>query len=122
MSPTLNVTDPLADRDVTIVVSLPASSRPQTERPLLVSIAVADEAPLLCSGNYDVLCEIIADAWTTYAAKVQLAATRQAASDEAVDETTVIAESTIPGSAEPEPAAETEQPAPTPRPRNLSLF
>ncbi|MFO7537333.1 MAG: hypothetical protein R6X32_04650 [Chloroflexota bacterium] len=124
MNPTLTVTDPLAEAEVTIVVTLPAPAEPtdRDERPALVTVGVAGRPPVSQNGRFADLPHLIGSAWTAFGARMEL----QAARTEAGAEEAVIAAAEVGDTAviSPDnPALPASAPIETaPRPANLSLF
>lgn len=74
MNTPLTVTDPLADQEVSIVITLAASSQPRDERPALVSVGVAAQMPVIKTGTLGGLTTLIHEAWTAFGVRVQVAA------------------------------------------------
>jgi hypothetical protein len=50
MNTTLTVDDPLAGREVTIVITLSAGEQPRDERPMLLSLGMAGQRPVIQTG------------------------------------------------------------------------
>ena len=114
MSTTLTVDDPLDGQEVTIVVTLPAGDEPRDERPILISLDVTGQLPIIKTGTFADAPSLINEAWTAFAVRAQVAG---AAPTEPVTET---AEEELVATA----AADEEVPARLEKPpaRNLSLF
>jgi len=112
MNANLAVDDPLAGRETTIVITLAAGDRPREARPALVSLGVADEAPVIRSGLFGDLPALINEAWIAFGVRAQAAAPPATGTAEAVVATAVT---------EDEPPANPPAP-PQPAARNLSLF
>jgi len=121
MNSILTVADPLADKTVTIVVTLVAGGPTRDERPALVSVGVAEQPPVTKSGRFAALLDLIDAAWTSYGVQAQIAA---AAPPEEPDEEVVAEEEVIaPVEAAPlRPTAVTPPPPPRPQASNLTLF
>ena len=51
MNTSLTVTDPLADQTVTILITLSPGEGPREERAALVSLGVAEQAPVVKTGT-----------------------------------------------------------------------
>lgn len=128
MNSSLTVTDPLTEQDVTIIITLAASDVPLAERPLLLSVGVAEQLPVVKTGTFTNLMTQIEEAWTALGVRAQVAGA-------AIEEETIAEEQT----AAPDTVAtnvttadtdnhETPPPsahplsAPQPRAKNLSLF
>ncbi len=128
MNSNLTVTDPLAEQDVTIIVTLAASDAPLAERPLLLSVGVAEQLPVVKTGAFASLVPMIEEAWTALGVRAQVAGA--AVEEETIAEEQTIApdtEATNVTTAEPEnhetrPPASNPLSAPQPRAKNLSLF
>ena len=115
MNANLTVADPLAGRETTIVITLAAGDRPREARPALVSLGVAEEAPVIRSGLFGDLPALINEAWIAFGVRAQAAvppATGATGAAEAVVATAV---------SDDEPPANPPAP-PQPAARNLSLF
>jgi hypothetical protein len=52
MNAPLTVDDPLSGQEVTIVVTLPAGDEPRDERPILVSLGVSGQPPIIKTGAF----------------------------------------------------------------------
>ncbi|MCI0578784.1 MAG: hypothetical protein L0332_13550 [Chloroflexi bacterium] len=118
MNPTLTITDPLAGREMTIVITLAAGEEPREERPILVSAGVAGQLPVIKTGLFGEVATLINEAWLAFGLHQQLEAA-QAESETEPDggESEVIAEAAVvEAAAQPQPAR------PIPRPQALSLF
>ncbi len=137
MNTTLTVTDPLAEREVSIVITLAAGKQSRDERPALVSIGLAGQMPIIKSGVFGATMELIEEAWTAFGVQVQLAEQTAAAIvtdvEEIVAETPVLSGSTSLSETEAAVAGEdvadlpshcsTAKPStPKPTASNLSLF
>ena len=120
MNTTLTVTDPLTDQTVTILVTLPPDEGPREERPALVSLGVAKQAPVVKTGTLANLPLLIQEAWTAYGVRVQLAGTEP--ESETVAEEQVVDSAGIEDDADSTPTPQAELTAPKPQAKNLSLF
>ncbi|MBK8986293.1 MAG: hypothetical protein IPM39_09465 [Chloroflexi bacterium] len=120
MNPILTVADPLADKAVTIVVTLVAGGSTRDERLALVSVGAAEQPPVSRSGRFDALLDLINAAWTAYGVQAQLTA---AVSSDELDEE-LVAEEEVAASVAATHLPQTAVPPPPPRPQvhNLSLF
>ena len=121
MNTTLTVDDPLAGQDVTIVITLPADDAPRDERPVLVSLGLAGQLPVMQSGLFGNAAALINEAWAAFGLRWQTEvarAARTAGEEEAgMEAAETVAEVTV--------VATTSHPQPTPaepKPQNLSLF
>jgi hypothetical protein len=119
MNTTLTVDDPLADQEVSIVITLAASSQPREERPALVSVGVAEQLPVIKTGPFGDVPALIHEAWTAFGVRAQVAA--------AAMEAEIVAEEQIVATAgtdndEPAPTPPSNLSTPKPPAQNLSLF
>jgi hypothetical protein len=121
MNSILTVADPLADKAVTIVVTLMAGGSNRDERLALVSVGLPEQPPVSRSGRFATLPDLIDAAWTAYGVQVQLAALSTPA-DELDEE--LVAEEEVEAMPMLPTAVPTPPPPPPPRPQahNLSLF
>lgn len=121
MNTTLTVDDPLADQEVSIVITLAASSQPREERPALVSVGVAEQLPVIKTGTFGELSTLINEAWTAFGVRAQVA---EAASEgETVAEEQVVATaSTDDDEPASMPPPDPDLSTPNPQAKNLSLF
>lgn len=124
MNSNLTVTDPLAEQDVTIIVTLAASDAPLAERPLLLSVGVAEQLPVVKTGAFANLVSLIEEAWTALGVRSQVAGA-------AVEEETIAEEQTAVSDTvatadidnhETSPPAPNPLSTPQPQAQNLSLF
>ena len=128
MNSNLTVTDPLAEQDVTIIVTLAASDAPLAERPLLLSVGVAEQLPVVKTGAFANLVPIIEEAWTALGVRAQAAGA--AIEEETIAEEQTTASDTVatnvttaePDYHEASPPAPNPLSAPQPQAKNLSLF
>lgn len=67
------ITDPLANQVVTIIITLAANDAPLAERPLLLSVGVAKQLPVVKTGVFANLVPLIEEAWTALGVRVQVA-------------------------------------------------
>ncbi len=120
MKTNLTVDDPLANQEVTILVTLTASDHPREERPLLITLGVAEQMPVSKTGMLSDVAALIDEAWTAFGVWAQVAAAT--AEDETVVAEQLIATAEIDAS-EPVPTVSPPTPLPPkPQARNLSLF
>ena len=128
MNSNLTVTDPLAEQDVTIIVTLAASDAPLAERPLLLSVGVAEQLPVVKTGPFANLISLIEEAWTALGVRAQVA--EAAVEEETIAEEQTTAPDTVATNVttadtdnlETSPPAPNPLSAPQPRAKNLSLF
>jgi hypothetical protein len=118
MNPILTVADPLADKAVTIVVTLMAGGPTRDERLALVSVGLPEQPPVSRSGRFAALPELIDAAWTAYGVQAQLTA---AATAPDMPDEELVAEEEVAAPIEAAPAV-TLPPPPRPQAGNLSLF
>ncbi len=131
MNATLTVTDPLAERELSIVITLAAGKQPRDERPALVSIGLAGQMPIIKSGVFGATMELIEEAWTAFGVQAQLAEQTAAAivtdAEEVVAETPVLNETEAAVADEnsanlPSHCSTAQSSTPKPTASNLSLF
>ena len=128
MNSNLTVIDPLAEQDVTIIITLAASDAPLAERPLLLSVGVAEQLPVVKTGAFANLVPIIEEAWTALGVRAQAAGA--AIEEETIAEEQTTASDTVatnvttaePDYHEASPPAPNPLSAPQPQAKNLSLF
>ncbi len=65
------INDPLDGQDVTIIVTLPVSEKLKDERQVLVSIGVANQIPVLKTGVFGNLTELMDDGWKAFGVQVE---------------------------------------------------
>jgi len=117
MNTNLTVADPLADQEVTVIITLAASECPREERPALVSVGVAEQLPVIKTGMFGDVPSLINEAWTAFGVRAQVA--------EAVPESETVAEEQVVATAntgDDEPAPPSNLSTPKPQAKNLSLF
>jgi hypothetical protein len=127
MNATLSISDPLAEAEVTIVVTLAAPAEPtaRDERPALVTVGVAGRPPVSQNGRFADLPHLITTAWSAFSARMELQAAR---TEDGAEETVIAATEvgdtavTSPDNPAPTASAPTESVPRPPRPANLSLF
>jgi hypothetical protein len=124
MNSNLTVADPLAEQDVTIIVTLAASDAPLAERPLLLSVGVAEQLPVVKTGPYANLISLIEEAWTALGVRAQVAGA--AIEEETIAEEQTVASDTVataePDNHEASPPSPNPLSVPPPQAPNLSLF
>jgi hypothetical protein len=118
MNTTLTVEDPLADQEVSIVITLAATTQPRDERPVLVSVGVAEQLPVIKTGVFGNMPALIHEAWTAFGVRAQVAEASEA--ETVVEEQ--VGDTANTGHDEPAPTAPPSQSTPKPQAKNLSLF
>jgi hypothetical protein len=117
MNTTLSVEDPLADKEVTIIITVAASEHPRDQRPVMVSLGVAEQLPVIKTGAFDDVSALINEAWAAFGVRLQVA--EAASESETVTQEQVVATASTD---DDEPAPIPALSAPKPQARNLSLF
>ena len=118
MKSNLTVDDPLADREVTIIVTLAADKRPRDERPVMVSVGVAEQSPVIHIGIFGDLPALIHQAWTAYGVQAEVASTN-VEGEPAVEH--IVATSVVQNNT-PTPLPSSNLGTAKPQASNLSLF
>lgn len=119
MNTNLTVADPLADQEVTVIITLAASECPREERPAMVSVGVAEQLPVIKTGMFGDVPALINEAWTAFGVRAQVA--EAAAEGETVAEEQVVATAGTDDD-EPAPTPLSNLSTPKPQAKNLSLF
>ena len=119
MNTNLTVADPLAGREVTIIITLAAGEQSRDERPALVSVGLAEQLPVIKTGMFGDVPALINEAWTAFGVWAQVA--------EAVPESETVTEEQVVATAntsddEPAPTPPPDLSTPKPQAKNLSLF
>ena len=118
MNTPLTVNDPLADQEVTIVITLAAGEQARDERPALVSVGVTGQPPVTSAGTFGQVTTLINQAWMAFGVQAQAAAAQGAATQgnagqetKSADETT---DTAVPSAQEttPQPHAPASKPQP----------
>ena len=131
MNTSFTIDDPLDGHAVTIIITLPASEEPKDQRQAMVSIGVPNEMPVIKTGTFGTLDDLLHEAWKAFgvqaeAAKAAAKAKEDAAAEKAKKkeaETAVspqlLAEAPTEAEAAETPEAEPEAapPAPAPKPK-----
>ena len=68
----LSITDPLSNHDVTIIITLAASDASLAERPLLLSVGVTEQLPVVKTGTIANLMPLLEEAWTALGVRSQV--------------------------------------------------
>lgn len=120
----LSITDPLSNHDVTIMITLNASDTSLAERPLLLSVGMAEQLPVVKTGVFTNLMSLIEEAWTALGVRKQVEGS--AIEEETIaEEETSISDTVATADTDNH---ETQPPSPNPRSatqpqaKNLSLF
>ena len=130
MQSNLTINDPLDGQAVSIIVTLPVSKKPKDERQALVSIGLANQMPVIKTGVFGNLTNLIDDSWKAFgvqAETIKAAAKIQEEADAAKAEkkagTAVSPELIAEVAIQAEAPAVVETKASTPKPAsNLGLF
>lgn len=121
MKTTLTVDDPLAEQEVTIVITLAAGEQARDERMALVSVGVTGQPPVTKTGTFGQVAALINQAWTAFGVQAQVAAAQNTETvgpaEKSDGETT---DTAVPGAQETTPQPHT--PAPEPQPDLSFLF
>ena len=117
----LSIIDPLANQGVTIIMTLAANDAPLGERPLLLSVGVAEQLPVIKTGTFANLLSLIKEAWTALGVQMQVAESVIAAETIAEEQTAAL-DPISTNSPETAPPSSTVLSAPQPQAQNLSLF
>ncbi len=132
MNTTLTVDDPLAEQEVTIVITLAAGEQARDERMALMSVGVTGQPPVTRIGPFGQVTALIDEAWTAFGVQAQVAAAKSA---KATEPTTIpagettdtpalradaasVVEAAVPSAQETQPPP----PAPKPQPDLSFLF
>ncbi|MBK8904505.1 MAG: hypothetical protein IPM53_25225 [Anaerolineaceae bacterium] len=78
MNPNLSFTDPLADQEVTIVITLAVGEQVRDERMALMSLGVTGQPPVTRTGPFGQVTALIDQAWTAFGVQAQVAAAQGA--------------------------------------------
>jgi len=74
MKPNLSFTDPLADQEVTIVITLAVGGQTRDERMALMSLGVTGQPPITRAGSFGQVTRLIDQAWTAFGVQAQVVA------------------------------------------------
>lgn len=118
MNTTLIVDDPLADQEVSIVITLAVNAQSRDQRPALISVGVAEQLPVIKTGIFGDVPTLINEAWAAFGVRAQVA--EAAAEGETVAEEQLLATATT--DHEPAPMPLPNLSTPKPQAKNLSLF
>ena len=114
MNSPLTVDDPLAGQEVTIVVTMPAGDELRDERPVLVSLGITGQLPIIKTGTFADAPTLISEAWTAFGVRAQVAGAAPADPDTETASEELVATAAVPEAAPPLPG--------NPPAGNLSLF
>lgn len=78
MNPNVSFTDPLADQEVTIVITLAVGAQARDERMALMSVGVTGQPPVTQTGPFGQVAALIDQAWTAFGVQAQVAAVQGA--------------------------------------------
>lgn len=106
MNTNLTVSDPLAEQEVTIVVTLAAGEQVRDERSALVSVGVTGQPPVTRTGTFGQIATLIGKAWTAFGVQAQVTA----AQGTEATELATISDGDLPDTAVPNAEATTPQP------------
>lgn len=121
MNTTLTVNDPLADQEVTIVITLAAGEQSRDERPAQVSVGVTGQPPVTRTGMFGQVAALIDEAWTAFGVQAQVAAAPNTETvGPAVKPDGETTDTAMPGAQETTPQPQT--PAPDSQPDLSFLF
>lgn len=124
MNKTLTVDDPLADQEVTIVITLAAGEKSRDERLALVSVGVTGQPPVTKTGTFGQAPTLINQAWTAFGVQTQVAAVQGAAAQRSAGQETESADETTDTAAlnAQETTPQPDSPTPNPQPDLSILF
>lgn len=120
MNTTLTVDDPLADQEVTIVITLAVGEQARDERMALMSVGVTGQPPVTKTGPFGQVTALIDEAWTAFGVQAQVAAAQGVKPAEEMTDTPArrADAASVAEVAAPVPGApETPPPAPAPKPQ-----
>ena len=118
------LTDPLANEEITILITFTAADLPRPNRPILVSVGRTNQPPIIKTGSFNQLSDLIDQAWHAFGVRAELATAQATTTIEAE----IIAEvevTAVPPATNSEPQTATlpsVAPPPKPQAKNLSLF
>ena len=118
------LTDPLANEEVTILITLSAADLPRPDRPILVSVGRTNQPPILKTGSFNQLSDLIDQAWHAFGVRTELAAVQATTTTEAEIIAEVEVTAVVPETSHEPQTATLPSVASTPKPqaKNLSLF
>jgi len=119
MNTNLALIDPLADQDVTIIITLAANEYSRDQRPAMISVGVAEQLPMIKTGKFGEMAALINEAWTAFAVQAQVTEVAQEVKTVADEQLLAIAKT---DDGDPAPTSQPHLSTPRPQARNLSLF
>ncbi len=127
MNTTLTVDDPLADQEVTIVITVTVGEQARDERMALMSLGVTGQPPVTKTGPFGQVTALIDEAWTAFGVQAQVAAAQGAkpAGEMADTPARRVDAASVEAVAAPVPGAQATTPppsAPKPQPDLSFLF
>ena len=120
MKPNLSFTDPLADQEVTIVITLAVGGQTRDERMALMSLGITGQPPVTTVGSFGQVTRLIDQAWTAFGVQAQVAA--QGAGDAGSAAKPAGETPDTPVSSTAETTLQPNGPAPKPQPDLSFLF
>ena len=121
MNTILTVDDPLAEQEVTIVITLASGEQARNERLAQVSVGVTGQPPVTRTGTFGQVTTLIDEAWTAFGVQAQVAAAQNAETVSLAAEPVGETPDTAISSAQ-ETAPQPHTPAPDPQPDLSFLF
>jgi len=125
MNDNLTVQDPLADKPVTILISLDPNSPSRAGRTATVTVGVQGKPPVFRRGSFEDVVALINQAWLTFGVRRQtMTSATHTSQTETATEVVVTEEPAVEHEANAgavPSSPEISQPS-RPRPQNLSLF
>jgi hypothetical protein len=121
MKTTLTVDDPLAEQEVTIVITLAAGEQARDERMALVSVGVTGQPPATKTGTFGQVAALINQAWMAFGVQAQATGAQGAGTaGQATKPDGETTDTAVPGAQETTPQPHT--PVPEPQPDLSFLF
>lgn len=122
MNSNLTLTDPLAEQEVTIIITLAAGDCAREERAALISVGVAEQMPVIRTGMFGDVPALIHEAWTAFGVRAQVTETAAAGEAAAAAEEELLATADTEADEPAPPPPPPSLSAPQPQAKNLSLF
>jgi hypothetical protein len=116
--PNLTLTDPLAEETVRIVITVAPQAVPRPEKAILLSLSVTDQPPLMETGIFGQIPDLIQQLWTQFGVRQQAVPISTNPPD---GEPEVLAEMDVTSDNTPS-VTPSPLPTPKPQPKNLTLF
>lgn len=114
MKSALAINDPLSEQEVKIVITVPSSELLRDERPILLSVGLDQQMPIVKNGDFGGLLLLIKQSWDELGIRAELNA--QTHPQENAASAQLIATTSVDDDSKPEPAKI------KPPTNNLSLF